>query len=349
MSFWSGESLTSASYTGSSWVVYLAGRFIYGSQYDDQFIWSAQDDPATISALDFATAESSVDGIVTGIKYREELWLFGASSIEVWRPSENADAAFEKNQSVSISVGCAAGHSVVNADNTLLFIGQDTNGGAVIYQVAGYAPRRVSNHAVEQALRTSTDIASSTAFVYQMDGHVFVSFNCPGLDTTWVYDITTAQWHERAEYTAGAFSKSRATCHIMIDGDHIVGSSTGLYKYDEAVFTNGSDVLCRERTSPHYAVPSMNTVFFSRLRLDCSVGGVVASTKYVQLYYSNDGGATYTASALQRSLGETGERRTMVQWNRLGSARDRVWKIRCTDDVFFDIVNVDVQAEEGTS
>jgi hypothetical protein len=26
-----------------------------------------------------------------------------------------------------------------------------------------------------------------------------------------------------------------------------------------------------------------------------------------------------------------------------------VWKIRCTDDVAFDIVNVDVQAEEGVS
>jgi hypothetical protein len=39
----------------------------------------------------------------------------------------------------------------------------------------------------------------------------------------------------------------------------------------------------------------------------------------------------------------------MVQWNRLGKARDRVWKIRCTDDVAFDIVNVDVQAEEGVS
>lgn len=346
-----------------NWVTYLAGRYIFGARFNDQFYWSAIDDPLTYDALDFATAESSPDGLVRGIVYREELWLFGSRTTEVWRASASADAAFERNTGVSISVGCAAPYSVSLLDNSLLWVGRDENGSNVVYMASGYQPRRISNHAIEEKLGTVAlpqDIEEAQAYCYQQNGHAFYCLNVPGLDTTLCYDISTDSWHERADFFDGDFSQSRITHHVMSPlGEHyFCGSLSGhptlsdravIYTGSESVYTLDGDTLCRERTSPHYATPALNTVFFPRFRLDCSVGSAVASPKYVQLSYSNDGGSTWSASALQRSLGETGDRRVMVQWNRLGSARDRVWRLRCTDDVAFDIINADVQALEGVA
>lgn len=346
-----------------NWVAYLAGRFVFGVRYEDSFYWSAIDDPLTYGALDFATAESSPDGLVRGIVYREELWLMGSKTIEVWRASSSADAAFERNTGVSISVGCAATHAVSLLDNSIFWVGRDENGNNVVYSASGYQPRRISNHAIEERLASTTndfDIETATSYCWQWNGSAFYCLNVPTLDTTLCYCVNTDSWFEIAEFFNGNFKRGRVTHHVMSPlGTHYflgalsthptLSNRAAIYTASDDVFTLAGDTLCRERTSPHYATPQLNRIFYPRFRLDCSVGTIVSGSRYVQLYYSNDGGYTWSASALQRSLGETGERRTMVQWNRLGSARDRVWKMRCTEDVLFDIVNVDVQAEVGTS
>ena len=349
--------ITSANLEPSpTWCAYLAGRYIFGSANGDQFQWSAQDDPYTIDALDFATAESSPDGLVRGVVYREELWLFGQRSIEVWRASANPDSAFERNSGVSIDLGLMAAGSVSIVDNSLLWIGADRNGGAVVYSASGYAPTRISNHAIEERLASSTAIYDATAYCYQWKGHPFYCLNAPGLDTTLVYDIRTGLWHERADFFNGEVSQHRITHHVYSPlNQHIFGGSltshptlsnrSVFYTASDDVYTIAGDTLCRERTSPHYATPQLNRIAYERFRLDCSVGGIVTGDKYAQLSYSDDGGYTWSDSLLQRSLGATGERRVMLQWTRLGMARDRVWRLRCTDDVFFDIINADVQAK----
>jgi Phage stabilisation protein len=344
-----GFFISSANFYASKWVAYIGGRFVFGRDGTDQFFWSAIDDPSTFDALDFATAESSPDGLVWGINYREELWLLGGGTAEVWRPSSSADAAFEKNTGVSISVGCAAPYSVQFIDNSLMWIGQDLNGGAVVYKVQGYTPGRASTYAVEEALQESTDISQARALTYQKDGQVFWCVQAPGVDTSWCYEVQ-GDWHERAELVDGEYEPWRATCHVYAYGRHLVGDDAGyVYELDSDTFTNNGDVLCRERTSPHFAIPSLNRLFFLPFRLDCSVGTVTDSSEpVVQLYYSNDGGYTWSDS-IQRSLGLVGQRKTQVQWNRLGSARDRVWRVRCTDNVRFDIINADVQVQEGSA
>jgi len=346
-----------------NWVAYLAGRFVFGARFNDQIYWSAIDDPLTYDALDFATAESSPDGLVRGIVYREELWLMGSRTIEVWRASSSADAAFERNTGISISVGCTAPGAVCTLDNSLFWIGRDENGTNVVYTASGYQPRRISNHAIEEMLSSTTntfDVESAVGYCWQWKGNAFYCVNVPSLDTTLCYSVNTDSWFEIAEFFNGDFEPWRVTHHVVspLGAHYFCGSLSthptvtdraSIYTASDDVFTFDGDTMCRERTSPHFATAQLNRVFYPRLRLDCSVGTIVSGSRYVQLFYSNDGGYTWSNSALQRSLGETGERRTMVQWNRLGSARDRVWKIRCTDNVLFDIINVDVQSEVGTA
>lgn len=341
--------ISDPAFYGSTWVVYLGGRFIFGRPDTDQFYWSDQDDPLTYDALNFATAESSPDGLVWGAEYREELWLFGAASVEPWRVSANADSAFERNSGVSISVGCAAGHSVCTIDNSLLWIGQDKDGGNVVYMAQGYTPRRVSNHALEESLK-DLDVEDSVSVSVQWSGTAFVAVCVADLDTTPCYDVTTSTWFDIAEFDDGDFVPHRMTSHMYAFGAHLIGTdSYGVYQLSDEEYDNLGDTLCRERTSPHYATKQGNRVFFSRFRLICTTGTETdVVDPRVQLAYSNDGGKTYTDFSFRRSLGDTGED-LQPQWNRCGSSKDRVWKLRCTDAIPFDIIDVDIQAIEGTA
>lgn len=342
-----GFVIVNANFYASSWVAYIGGRFVFGRDGTDQFFWSGIDDPTSYDALDFATAESSPDGLVWGTVYREELWLLGTGTVEVWRLSANADSAFEKNQGVSISVGCVSGQTVRALDNSLFWLGEDDNGGPIVYRVQGYSPARVSTYAVEEKMQAGSDLSSSSAWCYQRDGMAFYCLNVPGLSSTWCFEVQ-GMWHERADFVSGEFNQYRARNHVYTNGRHLVGTLTGyIYELDESAYTNAGDVLCRERTSPHMAASSLARIFFQRFRLECSVAQVTDDSEpEVELYISNDGGYSWSF-AMPRSLGRVGEYTVIPQWNRLGAARDRVWRLRCTDNVKFDIVNVDVTAEQA--
>lgn len=345
----SGFTVSDPSMYPTSCVTYIGGRFVFMRDGTDQFFWSAQDDPSSYDALDFATAESLPDGLVWLTAYREELWLFGTGSIEPWRVSSGADSAYERNEGVSIAIGCASGPTVQQIDNSLFFVGSDTNGGAVVYRIQGYSPTRVSTYAVEEQLQSSTGISGSSAWSHQIDGQAFYCVNAPGLETTWCFEVQ-GEWHERSEFVDGEFEPYRVTCHVYTNDRHLVGTEDGyIYEMDCDVYTNAGYIICRERISPHNATASLDRVFFSRFRLDCEVGMVTdSSDPQVELYYSNDGGRSWGAS-MPRSLGQVGETTKRVEWHRLGSGRDRVWRIRCTDNVKFSIVSADIKAEAGLS
>jgi hypothetical protein len=63
----------------------------------------------------------------------------------------------------------------------------------------------------------------------------------------------------------------------------------------------------------------------------------------VTLEISNDGGITF-GPMLQRSLGVTGRRMQRIRWLRLGTAINRVFRIRCSDNVPFAIHSAAVDA-----
>ena len=73
-----------------------------------------------------------------------------------------------------------------------------------------------------------------------------------------------------------------------------------------------------------------------------AVGATI--TPYVQLDISDDGGNTWV-SLPSRSMGLTGKYRHVVEWHRLGAARDRVYRLRVSDPVPFYLVGAEVVAQ----
>ena len=167
---------------------------------------------------------------------------------------------------------------------------------------------------------------------YQVDGHEFIAINAPGLSTTLVYDAAMQQWHERAEWSAG-WAPLRVTSVCYVNGGQYAGDSTGnLYRLDAETYTNGTDPLVRERTWPHMVKGSMEPITYPGLELACSTG----YGGNVTLEISNDGGKNF-GPPLIRSLGAIGRWMQKIRWMMLGTAYDRVFRIRCSDAVPFNI------------
>ena len=324
--------IVSAGWRGSNDVVEIDGYFVFVDPETDQFYLSAIDDGTALDALDFSSADSSPDNIVTHRVSHRQLWLFGDLSTEIWINSGGADFPFVRYQSYTLDIGAVGKRAVINAADSLMWIGKTDRGSGIVYMASGNQPQRVSTIAVEKALAASTDLSSATMWAYQIEGHEFVGINAPGLETTWVFDAAAQQWHERGEWDAG-WLPLRSRNVVALDGQHYAGDEYGsVVRLDSTAYTLAGRALARERTWPHLVQPSMEPVSYMGLELAMQTG----YGGNVTLEISNDGGFNF-GPMLLRSLGATGRWMQRIRWNGLGTAFNRVFRIRCSDAVPFSI------------
>lgn len=326
----------SAGWRGSKTVDFIDGYSIFVALNTQQLYISLIDNATIQNALDFSSADAQPDNIVTSRVSHRELLLFGTYTTEVWINTGAATFPFVRYNSAQIDVGCVGPQAAIVASDSVMWIGQTRTGTGIVYRMIGHSPQRVSNRAVEQALAASTDISQSSMWTYQVDGHEFIGINAPGLSSAWVYDAAAQQWHERAEWNyagVSGWSPLRLTTVCYVNQVQYGGDVLGnLYTLDPNYYQNGTSALVRERTWPHLVSASMEPIRFASVELSCSTG----NGGNVSLELSNDGGSVF-GSPLIRSLGVTGRRMQKVRWHMLGTANDRVFRIRCSDAVPFNM------------
>lgn len=342
--------ITATGFYGSDRVEFLDNYFLFIRPDTGQFYISAINDATTEDPLDFATAESAPDNLVGHLAVQRRLLLFGQKGLEIWFNSGNVDFPFER-EGTTIEVGCIAAHSIRKVDNTAFWIGQDENGSGVVYRLQGYQAIRISTQAVEQAIQASTDLSAANCYAYQENGLTFYAVNAPGLTSTWVYEVASSQWHERCDLDAlGQFKADRGVCHVSAFGYHLIGGSDGnVYRLDRTIHTKNGDPLVRERVSPHSSAPALQFQFFDGFYLDCTTGEAPQGVDpQAVLSWSDDSGANW-GNGIAKSIGKVGERFARLCWRRTGRSRDRVWKLRFSDNAPFSIIDVQIPATGGTN
>ena len=331
----------STNWRGSNRVDVLDGFGVYAEPDSSQFYLSGNQDFTSLDALDFGTAEGSTGNIVAWLVKHRELLILKDNTGEVWYDAGGADFPLSRNDGANIEVGCSAVHSLQKSGGVAYWLGRDEQGAAAVFSMSAYQPQRISTHALEELLEQVDDLSGATAFTYHQDGLTFYVLNVPGLSTTWVYEVTSGLWHERAELVDGDYQPWRVTCHAFVYGLHVVGDADGnLYELDVSKNTNNGDTLVRDRITPHFAVPSLARQRVGSLQIECGVGQGIAlgAEARLMLRYSDDGGKTWGNWRLL-TLGKIGQHKARARANMLGAARDRVWHIRVTDDVSCDLLS----------
>ena len=344
--------ITDVDFPGALTVSYLDGYFVFIEPIS-QKVWVTQlNDGTSIDPLDFASAEGDPDGLISSIVDHSEVWLFGTNSVEVWYNSGAADFPLQRIQGAFNEIGCAATFSVAKLDNGLFWLGQDARGKGMVYRANGYTGQRISTHAVEWQIQQYGDISDAIAYTYQQDGHSFYVLNFPSANATWVYDVATGAWHERAGWINGKFVRHRAECqtffnnHVTV-GDHQNGN---IYTFDLEVYKDHDRVQKWLRSWRALSTGQNNLKRTSQhsLQLDCETGVGLetgqGSDPQVMLRWSDDGGHTWS-NEHWASMGRTGEYFRRVFWRKLGMTlklRDRVYEVSGTDPVKIAIVGAEL-------
>lgn len=324
---------------------FIDGYVVFSLQDLNQFYWTNLYS-TNIDALNFASAEVNSDTVIGVLNNNEDLWVFGQKTTELWYDVGQGNVVFTRRPGLLIETGCVSPTTICKVtDNRIAWLASNDRGGPAVVLTEGYNPVRISTYAIEQQWSDLSEeqLSQATAFVYTQEGHTFYVLNIPGLTSTWVYDLTTStllgqpMWHERC-YTdprTGQFSRWRADGHVYYKNKHVVSDyETGaIYFLDPDGYTDNGDPITRQRTTPHVSNEGKR-LFYDWLQVDFKpgVGDYTTLQPSVMLEYSNDGGMTWS-DVITRSVGAQGAFSSRVIFRRLGTGRDRVFRVTMTDPV----------------
>ena len=275
-------------FPGAVTVGYLDGYFVF-NEPNSQRLWiTSLQDGTSIDPLDFASAEGSPDGLVSILIDHREAWLFGTNSVEVWYDSGAADFPLTPVQGAFNEVGCIAAFSVAKLDNGIFWLGSDARGRGIVYRANGYTAQRVSTHAVEWQIQQYANMSDAIAYTYQQDGHSFYVLIFPSANSTWVFDVATNLWHERAAYVNGNFTRHRSNCQMSFNSEIVVGDheSGVIYAFDLDVFADNGEVqkwLRSWRALPT-GTNDLNRSAHHSLQLDVETGAISSSVTTPVVY-----------------------------------------------------------------
>jgi hypothetical protein len=344
--------ITDIDFPGAVTVNYIDGYFQF-NEPNSQRIWVSEIlDGTQIDPLSFASAEGSPDGVVSTMVDHREVWIFGTNSVEVWYDSGAVDFPLTRIQGAFNEIGCAATFSVAKLDNALFWLGADARGRGIVYRANGYSGVRISTHAVEWQIQNYGNISDAIAYTYQRDGHSFYVLIFPSAGTTWVYDVATQAWHERAGWSDGEFVRHRSNCQVEFNSQNVVGDyqNGNIYAFDLDVYADNGAIqkwLRSWRALPPNQNNLKRTAQHS-LQLDAETGVGLndgqGSNPQVMLRWSDDGGHTWS-SEHWASMGKIGAFSYRTFWRRLGMTtklRDRVYEVSGTDPVKISIVGAEL-------
>lgn len=286
-----------------------------------------------------------------------DIWLMGSQTSEAWYNQGTFPFPFGPRSGAFIQQGCAAAFAMNSLNSTLVWLSQNAQGAGMVNRLDGYAPVRISTHALEFAIQGYARTDDAVSFVYQEQGHTFYVLNFPTANATWVYDSATNLWHQRGYWNPNLTDfqcyRPQYFCHtannVNLVGDRLTGAV-----YTMAI-TTATDVdgagIRRLRRFRAFS-DNERYVFYSNLQFDMESGTALSSGQgsdpQVMLSWSNDGGHTFS-SEIWTSAGLRGQYGARVLFRgSLGRARNRVFDVIVSDPIPWRINSAFIDAEMGT-
>lgn len=320
---WDGTALTEPSagaFSDFGAVEYIGNYTILTERGGRKVQWSALADATTLGGTDFATTEARDDNNLRAMALARNLWIFKEKSIEVWYITGQAGAGAFAPTGRVIDTGLLAFNLAVKFRAGAFLIGDD----GIAYLTDGEGLRPVSTTAVETAIKEETPRA---CFYYEDEGHKFcvVRFrNRPA----WCLDVSTGEWHERAE--GADHGPWTAVATVNSYGKWLCGTDLGnVYE----MLRNNTDVgyaLRRTAVSRTLSV-EQDTFILDLLEFTGRMGrSDLGRPAECWIRVSRDNGLTWGTNK-RRSLGDLGDYRQRVTFRNLGQFRQATVEFNMAD------------------
>lgn len=237
-----------------SHVIILANTL--NSETHGRFYWIEPGD-LFVDSLNFATAETDPDRLVSCRVVGDRLWLLGEGTTEVWYATGDTAAPFIRAQGSMFEFGTLEGSDVVIQDS--LIIAERNN---KVIQFDGSTYSVISDNGISERLRkfqakafVSSLVNTIRTWFFELDGHLFYVMNL-GQDETLIYDMTTKQWitwfnlDETYLMQHAGILYSGGSGNVFLVGDTVTGQIWTVdtdYRFDDIAgsLTNFSPFLCK--------------------------------------------------------------------------------------------------------
>lgn len=311
------------------------GFFVISVDDSQQFNISNDFDGTAWDALDFDLADSSPDNIARVYFNRGEIIVFGEKTTEFWGYIGGAAFPYSRISGANASWGLGAVYSVTEYDNGVAFLAYSQEGRYIVGKLVGYQLQRLSTPDLEAIINyyPTIDLTSATAFSYMLDGHPFYQINF-GSSGSWLYDGSTGFWSKLKAYGE---SRHTAELGIAFQGFCVSDRTTGtLYKLRGDVYDDNGQIIEREIIGETFTAEQEDfPIDLIRLECESGMGGSVS------LRVSRDRGKTW-GTEMSRDIGDVGEYGTVVEWRRLGQAKQFTPKFRYTDGNRFVVLGASI-------
>jgi hypothetical protein len=196
---------------------------------DNFFMWTIANgqvfasnfNSVNVGTLSVATAESKADGLIRGVPWIGQLFLFGPTTTEVW--SNAGTTPFPFQRAVVIPRGIAGPFCVSgfedNFSRALVWVADDNT----VVRLNGYSPEKISPPDLDGLIEQVTDKRQLEMSCFISRGHAFILLSATAGPTwhewSWVFDLNTDKWAERQSYqrlrtriTGGLYSFGKWLC-----------------------------------------------------------------------------------------------------------------------------------------
>lgn len=205
------------------------------------------EDPLNWTASNFISAELESDDGVALVKHLNYVVALGDWSMQMFYDAANATGSPLSIQEGAVShIGCAAGNSVVNINDTVVWVGQSNENGKFICMFEGLQTKIVSPKSINRLLEAEgSAISNSYAFVVSIAGHTFYILNLTSSNKTIVYDLADRVWCEFTSYngtTESNFAYVQSTMHNKLPV--LCHESDGsLYNFSHNSYTDNGNTI----------------------------------------------------------------------------------------------------------
>lgn len=344
---------------GATTVAYIDGWWIFSTPNSQQFYTNAPIYQNSWDATYFALKDGATDNLMAVVDNKEELWLIGERTTEIWYDAGGQYFPFQRLAGTMQQYGCKAIYSIARiksgAEDSLIWLARTERGENIIVKTKGFSTEVVSTPAVSAAIATYTITSDAIAYTYEEDGHEFYVITFPSADKTWVYDSTVPpqySWHQRASFDpyANSYHRHRSNCFMNFAGMRVVGDYQNgtLYQMTRSAFTDaGWPIKCQRRSPQIWDKETRERMHMASLQVEFAPGQGnstnMGSDPQARLRLSRDYGTTF-GEPLNAPMGGIGQYTNRTIWRKLGWTRGTVAEIEVIDPVRRDIVGTTLRA-----
>lgn len=306
-------------------------------------------DPTIWNPLDYLTAEAEPDNSVGICKHLNYILNFGQWSTEVFYDNGNATGSpLEPAQAYKLEIGCADGNSIVQFEQTVMWVGTSQTVGAGVYLIDGTSPVKVSTPYIERILGNSA-LKATRAYAVKYNGHMFYVLTLHDINKTIVYDFNEKMWYQWTMWAIGNpdtgaaatygeqyfrpsyFAGKRDTNYYFLDDDTGV-----IYNMSSSIYTDDGAPIYYRCVTDIVDSGTTKRKFYQRLEI---IGDKVPATMMIR--HTGDDYKTWSS---YRSVDLNKARSQIYQ---SGADRRRAWEFLCTDPVPIRIDSAEVDFKIG--